>query len=347
MTIRLALLLLLTALASEATAQSTTGPGPREIKAVPVIDWGWEMLPVREYAQRLTLNRFEVFYDFQFRNTQPESGITFENQITPDSALFYQPNHYDHGNGVAVADVDGDGRYDIYFSTQLGRNELWRNLGGGSFENITERPAWRWPTGSRWPASFGDIDNDGDPDLFVTTVRMGNVLFENDGSGRFRDITREAGVDYVGHSSGAVFFDYDRDGLLDLFVTNVGVYTTDRAGPRRLLTVGMRRRLLAATSSRSAPSTASSTATSANGVRRRLRRRGLRRRSWSGDATLRRLQRRRLPGSLRPQHAGRRPLLGERRRPVVRGQDRGLLSQDAVGRHGDQVLRLRQQSTLR
>src|SRR5207247_4156328 len=79
-------------------------------------------------------------------------------------------------------------------------------------------------------ASFADIDNDGDPDLFVTTVRHGNHLFENLGDGRFRDISKEAGLDYVGHSSGAVFFDFDNDGLLDLFLVNVGVYTIDEKG---------------------------------------------------------------------------------------------------------------------
>ena len=62
---------------------------------------------------------------------------------------------------------------------------------------------------------------------YVTTVRHGNVLFENDGTGAFEDITESSGLGYSGHSSSAVFFDYDRDGLLDLFLTNVGQYTTE------------------------------------------------------------------------------------------------------------------------
>ena len=69
--------------------------------------------------------------------------------------------------------------------------------------------------------------DDGDPDLFVTSVREGNFLFENDGKGTFADITAAAGVSYSGHSSAAVFFDYDRDGTLDLYLCNVGVYTTE------------------------------------------------------------------------------------------------------------------------
>src|SRR4030095_15697323 len=74
---------------------------------------------------------------------------------------------------------------------------------------------------------------DGLPDLFVTTVRMGNFLFKNLGHGRFKDITLESGLEpgrHPPHSSGAVFFDFNNDGLADLFVTNVGVYTTNDRG---------------------------------------------------------------------------------------------------------------------
>ena len=129
-----------------------------------------------------------------------------------------------------VADVDGDGLLDLYFVTQVGANGLWRNLGEGRFEDVTAAAGVGVADRIGVTASFADIDNDGDPDLYVTTVRGGNILFENDGAGTFRDITAAAGLGYVGHSSGAVFFDYDRDGRLDLFLTNVGVYTTDMIG---------------------------------------------------------------------------------------------------------------------
>jgi hypothetical protein len=171
-----------------------------------------------------------VFHDFQFTDRLRESGITFKHGIVDDSGKAYKAAHYDHGNGIAIADVDGDGLLDIYFVNQVGGNQLWRNLGGGRFENITESAGVGVPDKVSVSASFADIDNDGDPDLYVTTVRGGNMLFENDGHGHFRDISKASGLDYVGHSSAAVFFDYDRDGKLDLFLVNVGKYTTDKIG---------------------------------------------------------------------------------------------------------------------
>jgi len=98
------------------------------------------------------------------------------------------------------------------------------------FEDITETAGVGLADRIGVAASFADIDNDGDADLFVTSVRGGNALFENTGSGRFREITAESGLAYVGHSSGATFLDYDLDGLLDLLVTNVGRYTLDEQG---------------------------------------------------------------------------------------------------------------------
>ncbi|MEP7131833.1 MAG: CRTAC1 family protein [Acidobacteriota bacterium] len=197
---------------------------------IPDLDPGADSLAARQAAQQKTAREFQVFHDFHFTNRQPESGITFRHRITDDSGKHYKANHYDHGNGLAVADVDGDGLLDVYFVNQLGGNELWKNLGKGRFVNITDEAGVAVKDRISVTASFADIDNDGDPDLYVTTVRGGNVLFENDGKGHFQDISKKSGLDYVGHSSGAVFFDYDNDGLLDLFLVNVGVYTTEERG---------------------------------------------------------------------------------------------------------------------
>lgn len=188
------------------------------------------ILAENKAQQMAEAKQWKVFHDFQFADRYAESEIRFEHHCVDDAGKTWKPAHYDHGSGVAVADVDGDGLLDIYFVNQLGGNELWRNLGNGKFENITASAGVGLTNRICVGAAFADIDNDGLPDLFVTTVRMGNVLFKNLGHGKFKDITQEAGVGYVGHSSGAVFFDFNNDGLLDLFVANIGVYTTDEKG---------------------------------------------------------------------------------------------------------------------
>jgi len=172
-----------------------------------------------------------VVHDFRFSDQRHASGITFENRIVDDAGKAYKLVHYDHGSGLCAADVDGDGKPDLYFLTQLGTSQLWKNAGNGKFVDITATAGLALPDEIAVGCAFADIDNDGDPDLFVTTVRHGNRLYENTGRGTFRDITATAGVGYIGHSAGAVFFDYDRDGLLDLFVTNVGVFTSNTRGP--------------------------------------------------------------------------------------------------------------------
>ena len=233
------LVLLVAAIAYWTTREPTTQPAstvasappPGVVRVVPpeIDDTALWMETFRN-AQLQTAPQFDVFHGFGFTDRIADSGITFRHRIVTDAGKTYKAVHYDHGNGVAIADVDGDDRLDIYFTSQVGGNSLWRNLGGGRFEDMTAAAGVALADRVGVSASFADTDNDGDPDLYVTSVRGGNVLFENDGSGGFRDVTVDSGLGYVGHSSGAVFFDFNRDGRLDLFLVNVGVYTTDVIG---------------------------------------------------------------------------------------------------------------------
>lgn len=190
-----------------------------------------QFLQARRRQQAVEAQKTSVYYGFQFANRIRNSGITFTNVAVDDAGKSYKASHYDHGNGIAAADVDGDGFADLYFPTHLGTNQLWRNRGNGTFEDITAMAGVGMPHSIAVAAAFADIDNDGDPDLFVTTIRHGNHLFENTGAGIFRDITREAGLVSALHSAGALFFDYDRDGRLDLLICHVGRFTTDTLGP--------------------------------------------------------------------------------------------------------------------
>src|ERR1700760_3308358 len=180
-------------------------PPPPEVH-FPKGDIGLATLQSRQKAQLEAAKQFKVSYQFHFKDELQRSGITFRHRVLPYAAEQYMPNHYDHGTGLAVADVDGDGLYDIYFVNQVGGNELWKNLGGGKFKNITAEAGVALSDRISVAAAFADIDNDGNQDLFVTSVRGGNALFENEGNGRFKNITKEAGLDLVAHSSGAVFF---------------------------------------------------------------------------------------------------------------------------------------------
>jgi enediyne biosynthesis protein E4 len=214
------------------TCSVVEAQSPAEVYIPPAIaEPPW--LPDRRAAQLELAEHYEVYHQFSFSDQVEKSGIRFRNYITDESGKHWQPIHYDHGNGIAVADVDGDGWLDLYFTTQSGGNQLWRNLRDGTFEDITKAAGVAVATTISVTASFADIDNDGDPDLYVTVIRDGNRLFENDGTGKFTDISARSGLNYKGHSSGALFFDYNNDGLLDLFLANIGNYTTEVAIPAK------------------------------------------------------------------------------------------------------------------
>jgi len=138
-------------------------------------------------------------------------------------------NHYlpeTMGPGAAFLDFDNDGWMDIYLvnsgpcdfwtPARPTRNALYKNNRDGTFTEVTEKagvPGGTFGMG----VAIGDYDNDGWPDIFVTSY--GNcILYKNNHDGTFTDVTRQAGLATPGWTTSAVWFDYDNDGRLDLFV---------------------------------------------------------------------------------------------------------------------------------
>ena len=138
---------------------------------------------------------------------------------------------FGNGLGVVCADFDSDGWIDIYVANDGNPNQLWRNKGDGTFEDVALMAGVAYNVDGLAEAGMGvtagDFDKDGDEDLFVTHLALEtNTLYLNDGSGHFHDATNQmslggASVTYTGF--GTEFIDYDNDGRLDLFVANGAV----------------------------------------------------------------------------------------------------------------------------
>ncbi len=153
-----------------------------------------------------------------------KTGIAFENTILENDSInvFEYMNIYT-GAGVAVGDIDNDGLTDVYFSGNMVSGRLYRNKGGLQFEDITEKSGLlnsRWGTG----ATMVDINQDGFLDLYVCVSGGGreteraNMLFVNHGDGTFSEKASEYGLADTRQSMQSAFFDYDKDGDLDMYL---------------------------------------------------------------------------------------------------------------------------------
>jgi hypothetical protein len=136
-------------------------------------------------------------------------------------------NRAGKGLGVVVGDIDLDGWPDIFVTNDGVRNFLYRNKGDGTFQDITYTAGTGFDMNGKAMAGMGteiaDFDGDGIPDIFLTAFsREYNTLFRNLGKLQFEDVTLKAGLQsgFLTLAFGAKLFDYDNDGLLDIFCTN-------------------------------------------------------------------------------------------------------------------------------
>jgi hypothetical protein len=162
-----------------------------------------------------------------YTDVREKAKITFQQDSTQTEEKYYLETM---GTGVAWLDYDQDGLMDLYFVQSAAtdiykpphplRSALYHNNGDGTFTDVTDKAGVAGDGHYGQGVAVGDFDNDGYSDLYVTGYQRA-ILYHNNGNGTFADVTAKAGVtDEGGWSTSAGWFDYDKDGWLDLVVTN-------------------------------------------------------------------------------------------------------------------------------
>ncbi|GAB3566204.1 VCBS repeat-containing protein [Spirosoma luteolum] len=178
-----------------------------------------------------------------------QTAIAFRNDIDENEQLnVLSYEYFYNGAGVAAADFNNDGLIDLFFTANLKPNKLYINAGGLTFKDQTREAGTELagrPRGWKTGVTVGDVNNDGWVDLYVCYSGKGdeatrrNQLFINEGFGKdgkvhFKEQAKLYGLDDPGYSTQAAFFDYDRDGDLDLFLLNHNVKKYDNLELARL-----------------------------------------------------------------------------------------------------------------
>jgi len=236
---------------------------PLDIKSLHTRAW---LLPIRTAKIKRSV-ALGVFLACSFRfaalPVTPQKNLGWFYDAAARSHIAYRTNNDYTGRkyfpqpmagGVAIFDFDNDGWMDIFFSNgaklpgmeKTGTNfdnALLRNKGDGTFEDVTLKAGLAGKqTGYSFGVAAADYDNDGHEDLFVASAGR-NTLYHNNGDGTFTDVTEGSGLEHKPKdvlSVGAAWFDFDKDGLLDLIVTNYTVWDpkTDRPCYQEIASAG-------------------------------------------------------------------------------------------------------------
>lgn len=183
--------------------------------------------------------------DKLFTLVSPEhSNVTFANEFTETEELNINQYLYaNNGGGVAIGDINRDGLPDIYFTANQLPNKLYLNKGNFVFEDVSDRAGVAGLSGSgTWTTGvvMVDINHDGWLDIYVSQVSKFNLfagknqLFINNGDLTFTEKAKEYNLDIESYSQHAAFFDYDRDGDLDMYQLNQSIHNPDVYGNAEL-----------------------------------------------------------------------------------------------------------------
>jgi enediyne biosynthesis protein E4 len=152
------------------------------------------------------------------------SKIDFENSLpTTDSLTIFTFEYIYNGGGVGIADFNNDGLQDLFFGGNMVESKIYLNKGDFKFQDITETSGISTKGNWAFGISISDVNHDGFQDIYISmgtsNVKSGspNRLFINQGNLTFKETAAEYGLDYSGQSIQAAFFDYDRDGDLDMY----------------------------------------------------------------------------------------------------------------------------------
>ncbi|CDF80349.1 ASPIC/UnbV domain-containing protein [Formosa agariphila KMM 3901] len=156
------------------------------------------------------------------------SGITFENKILESEQIHYYKYLYLYiGGGVAAADFNNDGLQDLFFTSNIYHNKLFINKGNLKFEDITPQSGIEKRAGFDTGVSVVDINSDGYLDIYINRagwyqgdIKLANMLYINNGNLTFTEQAETYGLADTNKSISSTFFDYDKDGDLDVYISN-------------------------------------------------------------------------------------------------------------------------------